>query len=147
MASELLSEITITLTEDEQRAILARLKISQVKLDDSIIYNISRIVDVYPEIYISIYRHCYYYNRILDLRQTEIDDIINYFMITYPNPDKELAKSLMISDEEYHMRCVSDGCRNIAERYGLCGRCSEKKDEMELFSYYQQEISNIMSFI
>jgi len=147
MASELLSEIIRILSEDEQRAILARLKISRVKLEDSIIYNISRIVDVYPEIYISIYRHCYYYNRILDLTQSEIDDIINYFMITYPNPDKELAKSMMTSDEEYHMCCVSVGCRNIAERYGLCGRCTKKKDEMELFTYYQQEISNIMSFI
>ena len=146
MAIELVSEIEYYITEDNQRAILARLKTQQPQYTD-VMYELSKCFDLEPEIYGEAYYHCHYYNRILELSEEQQMAIIGYFTLKYPNPNWEYATQVLKGEKEETEMCSSEGCEREADLRGLCMVCRSRDPEEEILAQYEMKIAEALEFM
>lgn len=146
MATELVSEIESVISENNQRAILARWKTNQPKYTD-VLYELSRLVVLYPEIYNEAYYHCHYYNRILSLEEEEQVAIMTYFTIKYPNPNWKYATKVLRGETEETDVCTSEGCERETDKRGLCMVCRSREPEEVILAEYEMKIAEAIEFM
>jgi hypothetical protein len=141
---EIIDEIEEKTTEYEQRAILGRLKCKKEKINE--IERLEKIKDE-DELKMMLYTHCYYYNKILELKEEEIENYIRYMVEKYPNPNWAYAIDVVyskIETNDYEMACKTFRCYNIAYKRGLCMTCRSRDDEKEIYMEIEKNIEKIL---